>query len=194
MCEICGKNATFFFKQTKNGYTVEKALCSECASKKGLSSPISLFDAVQDDFFGGLLGSFVNKEPKLVSNRSCDGCGMTLGELLNGGKVGCSKCYFVFEKSLIPTISKIHGNVAHCGKIPEKTAEKTNSVEKTEPCENKSNIPLTGKEKLAMLKKDLTSAVENQEYEMAAKIRDEIKALEANLSCENGDGKGGEEI
>lgn len=191
MCEICGKNATFFFKQTKNGYTVEKALCSECASKKGLASPISLFDAVQDDFFGGLLGSFVNKEPKLVSNRHCDGCGMTLGELLNGGKVGCARCYSVFEKSLIPTISKIHGNVVHCGKFPEKATEKQTPAQNTE---KPQNVPVTEKEKLEMLKKELNDAVEKQEYETAAKIRDEIKALEEKASCENSDEKGGENI
>ncbi len=194
MCEICGKNATFFFKQTKNGYTVEKALCSECASKKGLTSPISLFDAVQDDFFGGLLGSFVNKEPKLVSNRHCDGCGMTLGELLNGGKVGCSKCYSVFEKALTPTISKIHGNVAHCGKFPEKTAEKVNSDEKIQEPEITENKPQSDKEKLERLKRELNNAVEKQEYEMAAKLRDEIKALEVKLSEEKNNEKGGENI
>jgi protein arginine kinase activator len=189
-CEICGKNATFFFKQTKNGYTVEKALCSECANKSGLSNPSSLFDAIQDDFFGGLLTSFVNKEPKLVSTKSCSGCGMTLGELLNGGKVGCAKCYTVFEKSLVPTIAKIHGNVVHCGKFPEaQTAEDLNYNEKGQSEPEKA--PTSEKEQIELLKKQLKIAVDDQEYELAAKLRDEIKSLEEKLS-QNENEEGGE--
>lgn len=188
-CEICGKNATFFFKQTKNGYTVEKALCSECANKSGLSNPSSLFDAIQDDFFGGLLTSFVNKEPKLVSTKSCSGCGMTLGELLNGGKVGCAKCYSVFEKSLVPTIAKIHGNVVHCGKFPETHPDEAlkNYNENKEP----EKAQLSEKEQTMILKKQLKTAVDNQEYELAAKLRDEIKSLEEKLS-QNENEEGGE--
>ena len=194
-CEVCGKNATFFFKQTKNGYTVEKALCSECASKQGLHDPASLFDAIQDDFFGGLLGSFVNKEPKLVSARSCDVCGMTIGELLNGGKVGCSNCYKVFERSLSPTIAKIHGNVAHCGKIP-KSLIKDPVPESTDITPSEKALPdqktLTDTEKLDLLKKQLVDAVDKQEYELAARFRDEIKALEEKICSEKDNANGGD--
>lgn len=181
-CEVCGKNATFFFKQTKNGYTVEKALCSECASKQGLANPGSLFDAIHDDFFGGLLGSFANKEPKLVTARSCDFCGMTISELLNGGKVGCAHCYEVFARSLAPTVTKIHGNVTHCGKEPVKAEEPEINIEKNEEITEKQ--PETFEEKLKNLKKALTDAVEKQEYELAAQLRDEIKELEKSLSSD----------
>lgn len=195
-CEVCGKNATFFFKQTKNGYTVEKALCSECAAKQGLSDPSDLFDAIHDDFFGGLLGSFVNKEPKLVSARSCNVCGMTLGELLNGGKVGCANCYTVFERSLTPTVIKLHGNVAHCGKTPKNLENETVSCEPQtkEPIKPVEEAkPLTDSEKLASLKNKLSEAVEKQEYELAAQYRDEIKALEEKLNSQQNDTNGGEE-
>lgn len=194
-CEVCGKNATFFFKQTKNGYTVEKALCSECASKQGLADPSDLFDAIHDDFFGGLLGSFVNKEQKLVSSRSCSVCGMTIGELLNGGKVGCANCYTVFERSLAPTVIKLHGNVAHCGKMPKslEAAAQAERTEKAKTADPKESKPLTHTEKLAALKNKLNDAVEKQEYELAAEYRDEIKALEEKISLQQNEENGGEE-
>ena len=192
ICEVCGKNATFFFKQTKNGYTAEKALCSECAAKQGFSDPGSIFDALQDDFFGGLLGSFVNKEPKLVSTKSCDVCGMTISELLNGGKVGCANCYRTFERSLLPTISKIHGNVAHNGKIPVSLEEKPKE-EKASEISADTEVKETKEppaKSVSELKALLMLAVEKQEYEQAALLRDKIKALE---EAENKSENGGEE-
>lgn len=207
LCESCGKNqATFFYKQTKNGYSVEKNLCSECAKKQGLGMSGNLFDFgglggfAGDDFFGGLLGSFAasSNEPKIVASETCPGCGMTLAELLHGGRVGCSQCYSVFRKSLMPTIIKIHGNVAHCGKIPklynqspEELAEEepkfasdiSNSAEKTDESAG------AGTSELDILKRKLREAIDSQEYENAAKYRDEIKALENKSKRENESGE-----
>lgn len=189
LCEICKKNqATFFYKQTKNGVTFEKNLCASCAKEQGLASNMGLFDfdGIADDFFGGLLGSFASGQPKIVAAQKCEKCGMTPGELLHSGRVGCADCYTVFRKSLIPTIAKIHGNVVHCGKTPAISAEKTATKEKTE---EKQTPPreLSTAEKITQLKSKLSKAIEEQEYEMAAQYRDEIKLLEKKLD------EGGEE-
>ena len=83
LCEICKKNqATFFYKQTKNGVTFEKNLCSSCAKEQGLTANYGLFDfdgIASDDFFGGLFGSFAAGQPKIVAAQKCEKCGMTLG-------------------------------------------------------------------------------------------------------------------
>lgn len=171
LCENCKtKQATFFYKQTKNGYTVEKNLCSSCAASMGLgiNSQFGQGNFFTDDLFGEFLGGFIQPKPQIVASETCSMCGMTLSELLHGGRVGCKECYNVFRKTLMPTISKIHGNVAHCGKrpdLPEKKQQET----------NQTNPPV---DRLSQLKELLLRAIENQEYEDAAKYRDEIRALE----------------
>lgn len=158
-----------------------------------------------DDFFGGLLGSFAAaNEPKIVASETCPGCGMTLAELLHGGRVGCSKCYSVFERSLMPTITKIHGNVAHCGKVPKLYNQNPEELSE-ESAKNVSDIPkaaeqtLENESEIDALKRKLREAIDRQEYEDAAKYRDEIKALEskndtngANTSENSGENQDGQ--
>ena len=76
--------------------------------------------------------------------------------------MGCAQCYDTFRKQLLPSIERIHGRASHCGKTPER--------EITE--EDKK------KKQLDELKDKLQKAVDAQEYEQAAKFRDEIKELE----------------
>ncbi len=177
LCEMCGKApATFFFRQTKNGHTIEKNLCADCAKKQGLASEFLPFGAgsdANDDFFGNLFGSFLEEKPKIVETETCPKCGMTLSELFHNGKVGCDCCYTVFRSALMPTISKIHGNVKHCGSRPSKVEEadgaEASDAPKREP---------TADEKINALREQLKIAVEKQEYEDAAVLRDKIRMLE----------------
>jgi len=185
LCEVCKNNqATFFYKQTKNGVTVEKNLCAECAKKQGIgiSSGFLQQDGFADDFFGGFLGSFLEQRPQIVASETCTRCGMTMGELLHGGRVGCSSCYTVFRKALMPTVTKIHGNVAHCGKTPTLTDSPVQPAKETP---QKPQAPQTPAEKLEHLKQLLRDAIEQQEYENAAKYRDEIRAMEAQINKES---------
>lgn len=190
LCEVCGKApATFFFRQTKNGHTVEKNLCSECAGKQGLV-PDGFFPLGTDgtdDFFGNFLGSFLNEKPKVVANETCPKCGMTLSELLHNGKVGCDNCYTVFRSALMPTIAKIHGNVRHCGSRPPENEEAKKGEERENMSVGTKKTEPTKEEELALLRDKLKLAIEKQEYEDAAVYRDKIRALEAEIHPEGGD-------
>ena len=198
LCEMCGKApATFFFRQTKNGHTIEKNLCADCAKKQGLASEFLPFGAgsdANDDFFGNLFGSFLEEKPKIVETETCPKCRMTLSELFHNGKVGCDRCYTVFRSALMPTISKIHGNVKHCGSRPSKVEEadgaEASDAPKREP---------TADEKINALREQLKIAVEKQEYEDAAVLRDKIRMFEKeqeeqkeNSTSNENDENGGE--
>lgn len=165
LCEKCGKNqANFYYKQTKNGHTTEKHLCSECASKMGLGFDFGgMFSYDDNDFFNEFLGGmFEQEKPKIVSASACPYCGTRLGELLQSGKVGCANCYKEFRNALMPTVRKIHGNVVHTGKVPGSSGVKHE---------------LTKEEKIRSLRDELNKAIEKQEYEKAAELRDKIKEL-----------------
>ena len=98
----------------------------------------------------------------------CPKCGTSFDEIVRDGRVGCADCYRTFYDKLLPSIQRIHGKIKHSGKV-------TNAAP-VEPREE------TTEEKIEKLKAAMNEAVAKQEFENAAKIRDEIKALEGGES------------
>lgn len=165
-CQKCGVNeATTHIKTVVNGEYAEYVLCSECAKEMGYSNVFS--DFATD--FGSLLGSFFgNALPARTGAARCPVCGSTYTEIRKCGQVGCAACYETFADELMPSIKRIHGNTTHCGKHSSVAlARKENpNTQKT-------------KSRLESLKEKMAEAVKNQDFENAAKLRDEIKGLEA---------------
>ena len=92
----------------------------------------------------------------------CPNCGFTLDQFRKEGVLGCPQDYVVFEKALQPLIEKAHdGRTAHCGKAPSKA-----------PKDTKKQMHLLN------LRQQLQAAVQSEDYELAAKLRDEIKQSE----------------
>jgi len=93
---------------------------------------------------------------------SCEYCGFTLEQFRKEAVLGCPHDYEVFEKSLLPLIAKAHdGRTTHRGKVP-------------------SRAPRGAKKQaeLLNLRQRLETAVQAEDYESAAKLRDEISELE----------------
>ncbi|MBU0650312.1 UvrB/UvrC motif-containing protein [bacterium] len=159
-CNICGKNqATIHYSQVINGKTTELHICEACAVEKGLfmSKPFSVAD-----FLAGITDIGMPKsEKKIFEETKCSVCGFTLDNFRKLGRLGCSNCYNTFQKSLRNILKRVHGSEAHVGKHPRSLIVKEK-----------------GAKTLAKLKKELKEAIENEEYERAAVIRDEIKKLE----------------
>ena len=171
LCENCKKNnATTYFKRNINGNIQEVYLCSECAAKLdmgGMSS--SLFDFFMPSQFR------IRAERE---QKKC-GCGTTFYNISQTGKVGCPDCYETFKNELAAVLKKINGSKQHTGRCPErlnggKNAE--NKIPKTE--EPKEDLE-------AKLRKQLEEAIKCENFEEAAKLRDQIKALK--------EGKGNEQ-
>lgn len=174
-CQICHvRQATVHFTNIVNNQKVEMHLCEQCANEKGqlgFAFPISI-----NGLIAGLLGFDVNNENNGINTQDsylrampkalrCEKCGMTIDEFLKIGKLGCSNCYTAFEEKLNPLIRRLQGSIEHNGKVPGKLS-KTMSVTK----------------EIAKLKDLLNKAIEKEEYEKAAEIRDRIKSLEVGLN------------
>ena len=152
LCEKCGKNnATVLYTQIVNGKKSSLNLCSQCASGE------SLFDN-----FGSLLSFGTRGENKQAV---CPCCKMTLTEFARKGKMGCGSCYDTFRAQAKSMLQKIHGTSMHIenGAKNEKAAPEIKKEEKSET---------------DILKEKLKEAIESENYEEAAKIRDEIKSKE----------------
>ena len=152
LCEKCGKhNATVMYTQIVNGKKSSLNLCSQCASGE------SLFDN-----FGSLLSFGTRHE---TGSAVCPLCSMTLAEFTRKGRMGCGKCYDTFRLQAKTMLQKIHGTSVHT------TAETREEEPKKEEIRKE-------KTEIEILKEKLAEAISSENYEKAAKIRDEIRSKE----------------
>lgn len=162
-CQICNKNeATIHLTEISDGVRSEIHLCEHCAAEQGI--------AVKSQMpINELLSSLLAVQPSdeelfgsAEQQHCCSHCGFTLDQFRKEPLVGCPYDYEVFEKSLLPVIEKAHdGRTVHCGKVPSKT-----------PKDTKKRM------KLMTLRQQLDDAVQAEDYELAAKLRDKINRLE----------------
>lgn len=164
-CQSCKEHtATIHLTEINNGQRFETHLCELCAQKQGLAIKnqiplnelLSTLLAVQAE-------SEDDSELDAVSaDTACPACGITLKQFTKKSVLGCPHDYEVFEKQLRPIIRRAHnGNTTHCGKVPSKASAST-----------KNNI------ELIKLQRQLDVAVQEENYEAAAKLRDKIKRLQ----------------
>lgn len=161
LCQKCGKRtANVHYKQVINGAVKEEFLCSECAASGNMNIP---FEKGADELFGNLFAgaSAFSGRGKSV----CPLCGASVRDISVSGKVGCAKCYEVFKNELQRTVVGIHGNVHHVGRAPGK---------------HKETMELQAK--LDALRAEQQKAIEEQNFELAAELRDKINQLSANGS------------
>ncbi len=176
LCQVCkNKQANTHVKTIINGELTEMNLCSECAAKQGYGNMFSF-----NDFFdiGSLMSGFMG-EPitsALAQERHCPNCGITFAQITKGGRVGCAKCYEVFYDRLLPSIKRIHGNTVHTGKKLRKPQLQSGSYAEESPKGKTENMP----SELDRLSAQLQKAVNEQEFEKAAQLRDKIKELKAS--------------
>lgn len=176
LCQKCHKNiATVHFTQIINNEITHIDLCRQCAMHQNwmnIKLPIEV-----SSFLGGFIKfpSEQSIQPKEISEQ-CEKCAMTFNEFLKTGKMGCDNCYVQFGTGITPLLKRMHRNISHTGKVPEKLYKDI----------------MTGKE-IDLLEKELQNAVKKEEYEKAAVLRDKIKAIRSSNNAGKGDAKDGDQ-
>ena len=165
LCDICGKKqATVHLTEIIDDKMTELHLCEECAQKKGaqMESHFGLADLLAGlaDLSGGQFTK-AKKETRI----KCPRCGLTYEDFKKVGRLGCGECYSAFREALLPLLKRIHGSTQHYGKSPVKKSVKTHKISKV-------------KTNLQDLKERLQRAIELEEFEEAAKLRDKIREQE----------------
>lgn len=171
LCEKCKKRtATVFYNENINGKTKAYSLCGDCAAKlreKGdlqditsmIGSFADPFAAFHDDLFGGFFG--IPAAKSIPSAKKCPTCGCTYADVAQTGKVGCADCYTTFHDELSRMIRSVHGTTSHTGSVPARHRAKQARAEE-----------------LKRLKRELQEAVQQENYEKAATLRDEVRQLQ----------------
>jgi protein arginine kinase activator len=155
-CDSCqSEEASVFLTEIVNGKMQKVNLCPACAKAKGVNDPtgFQLTDL--------LLGLGAAKEVEGSAGLlKCPVCGFTATDLKKTGRLGCSNCYEVFAAQLGPMLKNMHKGTTHLGRVPQRYAQERELAEKLQALEN-----------------TLQQAVESEEYERAASIRDQIRQL-----------------
>jgi len=170
-CQHCKQQAaTIHLTEITNGQRQETHLCEDCAQQQGLAIknqvPIN-------ELLSTLLasqGTSPQAPQKMPSQEeatppsalACPACGITFDEFRKETLLGCPGDYEVFKAPLLRIIEKAQaGSISHCGKVPARA-----------PSDNKRYV------KILNLRKELQSAINNENYERAAEIRDRIEHLQ----------------
>ena len=168
MCEDCGiRPAKFHLMTIINGDRVERNLCPACMAKHQKQIP-----GIDFSNLAGILNSILeNKNAEEQARQAaefegttCEQCGMTYAEFQKCGMLGCANCYQAFKTPLTALLQRVHGNTQHAGRVPGGVHSGTSI---------RMNID--------RLKQKLQKAIDDEEYEQAARLRDAIRALSAQL-------------
>ncbi len=157
MCDKCKKNpATVQVTQTVNGHKTQLMLCADCAREEGMFvNPFMPFAQMM----AGMMGESVRPQRGSSGGLTCSQCGYDFSRFKETGLLGCPQCYHDFREYLNPMIRRIQGGLNHLGQRPGKNPESPEDS------------------RLSELQRQLAQAIDQEEYEKAAGIRDEIRAL-----------------
>ena len=159
VCELCKQSqATVHLTEIINDQMSELHLCEACANQKGaqVESHFGLADLLS-----GLADFTKTQEQEEAGGKACPMCGMTYEDFRKVGRLGCPECYATFKSSLGSLLKRIHGSPIHLGKSPIRLIK-----------------PAKSKTELAELKRKLERAIEREEFEEAAQVRDQIRRIE----------------
>ncbi len=166
LCQDCNKReANIHLTQIINNEKVVLNLCRICAEKRGFHSPFEQMPFPLAEFVTGMLGPGKAKSAGRSAKSDkqeirCNSCGLTFSEFGKIGRLGCAACYDAFRTELTDILRKIHGSAEHRGHRATAPTEAIRPV----------------KEELR-LRDELKKAIEEENFEAAAKLRDRIREL-----------------
>ena len=162
-CQQCEKPATFHITELTSTEPQELHLCADCA-KDYLSPAEETVEPASS--LAGMLAEQLKigqtaEELARLDQQSCPVCGITFYEFRHVGRLGCPHDYVCFEEELEPLIINIHGETKHVGKQPKQGPERAERM--TE---------------LIRMRREMRECVEQEDYERASRLRDQIRQLE----------------
>ena len=152
-CQECGRSATVHLTDIVNKQKHETHLCDECARKHGLFADASAQLNLQ-----ALVQLTVGQPtPADQASLTCPACGLKYAAFRTDGRLGCAHDYDVFQAALEPLLERIHHSTRHAGKSPRAASRRT---------------------ELAELNEQLRAAIMAENYEDAARLRDQLRQKE----------------
>jgi len=164
LCDICGeREAVIKIERSWGRRTDELMLCESCAAELGVDTASRMPTPTVEELVSGAFSS----DSETDDDARCDNCGRLYGEIRRTGEVGCSQCYAMFERRIRSILERRPAPAQHTGKYPERLlVYKRFFVDRER------------------LRRRLEAAVSEEDYEQAARLRDEL--AEVDREVENG--------
>lgn len=185
LCEKCKiREANIQYTEVINGVKTEHNFCAQCAREMDFGQYSAIFDG---DFpLGKILSGLLDmretsQEKGRMQQIVCPACHTSYSEFVKNSEFGCADCYGVFDLLIEENMKKLQGGERHKGKRPKRitpirfTAQEEPQVPEADQVEKQ----------IEALNRKLQQAVQQEEYEIAAQCRDQIRALQARRGTDD---------
>lgn len=179
VCENCKqRHANVTVTQVQNGQKLVHHYCEVCATQfhpfhfEVQEEPISLQQFISNWFGSPAQKEMHDKKEPQQQVKNCPKCGFTYRQFLKQGKFGCAQCYTTFQEQLPAIFEKLHGGDHHVGKVHETYQQEEQLFQRIEE-----------------LRGQIQQAIEQERFEDAATIRDQIRTIQSTL--QQGGGRDG---
>lgn len=165
VCQACGERpAVIHLTQVVDDKVSVLHLCEPCGAERGVEAPNVPANFPLKDFLAQI-GEQVKDAPDASesSRDSCSFCSLTYSKFRETGRLGCPHCWVTFEPQLRGLLRRVHGSTTHTGKVYLPADPSASDRRK----------------RLEVLRRKLSRAVDSEDFERAAELRDAINALES---------------
>ncbi|HUV30643.1 MAG TPA: UvrB/UvrC motif-containing protein [Acidobacteriota bacterium] len=171
LCQDCKKReATVHLTQIVNNEKLALSLCKECAAARGFHSPLDNVPFPLAEILSGLAKNIAPaRAGETAEDLVCKSCGLSFDDFTRQGRFGCGECYASFRPRLEFIMRKIHGASLHRGRNPEQVASAEEAA-----------LPIKEEERLET---ELRKAIESEEFERAAELRDKLQAVRDSMAA-----------
>ena len=165
-CQKCEKHATFHITDLTGDDLLALHLCPDCAKKYLNTDQLDIESDESTPTISGVLSGQLKLEQtaedlKELDSKQCPICGISFYEFRQAGRLGCPHDYDFFADELKPLLVNVHGDTQHVGKRPENSAD-----------------DMAIQIDLIRMRREMKDAIEQEDYERASQLRDEIKTIE----------------
>jgi protein arginine kinase activator len=164
-CDQCHeREAVVSLTQVSDEQKTTVHLCERCAAERGVETSASLGKIPVGNFIASLGkgGDVAAALPGPTPGGTCKACGASLDDFRETGRLGCADCYRSFEGPLRDLLRRLHGSTRHLGEVYIAAGQQ----------------PGRPGHSGAMLREQLRQAIEAERFELAAQLRDQLKASE----------------
>ncbi|MGH7561926.1 MAG: UvrB/UvrC motif-containing protein [Gemmatimonadales bacterium] len=162
-CHSCGeREGVVSLTQIVEGDVRTITLCAQCASAKGIETAAALTETPLGGFLAAL--GDVSGGVEALAGPQCAGCGATLRDFRDSGRVGCAECYRSFEAPLRELLRRLHGSTHHSGMRYARPGV--------------APVPVPVGTSTQELRDQLRRAIETEQFELAAELRDRLRERE----------------
>lgn len=160
VCDNCQeRDAVVNLTTIENNAVRQLHLCEKCAAERGVETTVAAPKHPLGEFLQAMQHQTV---PASTEAGKCEFCGLTMKDFRETGRMGCARCYSTFEASMRELLRRVHGGPRHIGRAYR--APKEAVLEKAGA--------------LGELRDKLRRAIEQEQFEAAAELRDRIRVLE----------------